>query len=542
VLVLAAGIALGRPEASPVQETPVATAVASPTRTTPTPAASVTFTEGIAGRPLYLNPLLSQFSAADRDLATLLFSGLTKPGPSGEMLPDLAERWEISGDGKQYTFYLRQGARWQDGSLVTSDDVTTTIRLMQQPGFPGVPALAAFWRGILVDAVDSRTVRFVLKSPYAPFPEAVSVGLLQARKWAGIQGAALADSELNDAPIGTGPYRIRQVVADGLILESNPWYYGAKPAIGEIAVRFYPDSQSLTVALKRGEVTAAARLSATDLSTLSVNPEIRLQRGPLASFMLVYLNTKLPYFQDRGTRQALMLALDRQRLVDRFAGGAGQVIDSPILPQSWAYSAQVRKYATDLDQARSLLDKAGWKVGSDGARTRDDVSFEFTLLANDDPARFALAEEISRQWGAIGVKANVERVGIYPLLRDYVQPRRFDALLYGWSGLGYDPDPYELWHSSQATGDGGNFAGLVDPRYDELLEDARTSVSQAERTRLYQQFQEMFAEQVPVLLLYQMRYTYAMSSRVSGFEAVLLADPAYRFRQFARLSVGNPSR
>ncbi len=525
-----------------MEQTPVVVAAPSPTPSLPVPSAGATFTEGIAGRPLYLNPLLSQFSAADRDLVTLIFSGLTRPGPGGEMVPDLAERWEVSSDGRQYTFYLRQGARWQDGTPVTSDDVTTTIGLIQQPGFPGTPALAAFWRNIKVTASDPWTVRFVLPGPYAPFPEAASVGLLQSRLWAGLKSTALAESELNDAPVGTGPYRIRQVIPDGLELQSNPWYYGPKPAIAQMAVRFYPDSQSLTVALKRGEVTAAARLSPSDLSTLAVNPEIRVQSGPLASYMLVYLNTKLPYFQDRGTRQALMLALDRQRLVDRFASGVGQILDSPILPQSWAYTTTVRKYGTDIEQARSLLDKAGWKVGANGIRLREDVPFEFSLLTNDDPARVSLAEDVARQWSALGIKVNVERVGIYPLLRDHMQPRRFEAVLYGWSGLGYDPDPYELWHSSQATGDGGNFAGLANPTYDALIEDARAATSQSERARLYRQFQEMFAEQVPALLLYQVRYTYAMSSRVIGFQAAFLADPADRFRQIAGLSISEPGK
>lgn len=503
---------------------------------TPTPRAD-TLVEGIAGRPLYLNPLLAQFSPADRDLTTLLFSGLTKPGEHGEILPDLAERWEVSGDGKEYTFFLRQQVRWHDGTLFTADDVSATIKLLQDPAFPGVPALAAFWRKVAVVPVDASTVRFVLPEPYAPFPQAASIGILQGRTWAAVQGKSLADSGLNDSPVGTGPYKLKDVGEDQLILEANADYYGQRPKIGEITVRFYPDTQSLAAALRRGEVMAAARLQPEDLATLKGSPEVAQYRGPLASYLLIFVNTRLPYFQDRGTRQALLYALDRQGIVDRIAGGAGTVLDSPILPYSWAYDGQVKQYGRDPEQAKSLLDKVGWKPGSDGVRARDEVKLQFTLLTNDDPLRVKLAEEISRQWATVGVKADVQAVGITGLMRDYLQPRRFDAVLFGWSNLGSDPDPYELWHSSQASADGGNYASLVNPSMDELLEDARHTSDRSERVRLYARFQELFAEQVPALLLYEPWYTYAVRSEVGGIRPVALADPSDRFRYVSEWTV-----
>jgi peptide/nickel transport system substrate-binding protein len=502
----------------------------------PTPVASVLI-EGIAGRPLYLNPLLAQFSVADRDLTVLLFSGLTRPGEHGEMLPDLAERWEISGDGKTYTFFLRSGVKWHDGTAFTADDVVATVQAIQAPGFPGLPSLSAFWRGITVAKVHDATVSFALPEAYAPFPEALSIGMLQARTLAGVAGKDLADNSLNDTPIGTGPYRIKEASGDQVILVADKSYYGAAPKIGEIRLRFYPDTQSLAVALKRGEVMSAARLRPEDLSTLEVNPEITQVKGGLVGYTLIFVNPKLPFFQDRPTRQALLFGLDRKKIVDRLLNGAGYVLDSPVAPSSWAYSPQAKRYEYDPEQAKSLLEKAGWKVGTDGVRERTDVKLQFALLTNDDPWRIRLAEEISRQWAAIGVKADVQSVGVNGLVRDYLQPRRFEAVLYGWSGLGNDPDPYELWHSSQATGDGSNFASFANPKADELIEDARRALSQSNRIELYQQFQGLFAEQVPALLLYQSSYTYAVNSRVQGVRAVALADPSDRFRYVAEWMV-----
>jgi peptide/nickel transport system substrate-binding protein len=501
-----------------------------------TPVATV-FIEGIAGRPLYLNPLLAQFSVADRDLTVLLFSGLTRPGEHGEMLPDLAERWEVTSDGKTYTFFLRSGVKWHDGTPFTADDVVATMKMVQAPGFPGLPSLAAFWRRITVDKVDDATVSFALPETYAPFPEALSIGMLQARALAGVAGKDLADSALNDRPIGTGPYRIKEAMGDQMVLVADKSYYGTAPKIGEIRVRFYPDTQSLAVGLKRGEVMAAARLRPEDLSTLEVNPEITQIKGGLAGYTLIFVNPKLPFFQDRATRQALLYGLDRKKIVDRLLNGAGYVLDSPVAPSSWAYSPQVKRYGYDLEQSKALLEKAGWKVGADGVRERSDVKLQFALLTNDDPGRIRLAEEISRQWAAIGVKADVQSVGVSSLVRDYLQPRRFEAVLYGWSGLGNDPDPYELWHSSQATGDGSNFASFANPKADELIEDARHALSQTDRMGFYQQFQDLFAEQLPALLLYQSSYIYAVSSRVQGVRGVALADPSDRFRYVAGWTV-----
>jgi peptide/nickel transport system substrate-binding protein len=251
IAVVAAGLVRGREPA------PLAPA-ASPTvaiRSTPSPTPVVpVLIEGIASRPLYLNPLLAQFSAADRDLAVLLFSGLTRPGERGEMLPDLAERWDVSSDGRTYTFFLRSDVKWHDGTAFTADDVVATVKALQDPGFPGLPSLAVFWRRIAVARIDDSTVSFGLPEAYAPFPEALSIGMLQARTLAGVPGKALAESALNDSPIGTGPYQIKEASGDQVVLVANKSYYGPAPKIPEVTVRLYADSQSLAVALKRGEV------------------------------------------------------------------------------------------------------------------------------------------------------------------------------------------------------------------------------------------------------------------------------------------------
>ena len=207
------------------------------------------------------------------------------------------------------------------------------------------------------------------------------------------------------------------------------------------------------------------------------------------------------------------------------------------MPESWAYYAEVKRYDYNPEQAKALLEKAGWKLGADGLREKDGVKLQFALLTNDDPQRIAIIEEISRQWAAVGIKAETQAVGIDGLINDYLKPRRFDAILYGWARLPGDPDPYELWHSSQAGSEGANFAGFAHYKADELLEDARRTTDRAERIAAYQQFQTLFAEHVPALLLYQPMYLYALSKDIQGFQATLLIDQSGRLRNIAEYSI-----
>lgn len=505
----------------------------------PGPEASLTVTmpqtliEGIAGSPLHVNPLLSSLNPADADLVALLFNGLTRLGERGEVQPDLAERWEVTGDGKVYAFYLRKNVSWHDGRPFTADDVIATIKAIQDPAFPGDPALSAFWQKVTVDKIDDATVRFLLPEPYAPFPEATTLGLLPAHRLSGISGKALAEDPLNYMPIGTGPYRLAEAREGEIALSANPAYFRGAPKIGRIVFRFYRDRQSVISALKRGEIMAAGRLSPDEAAQLAGMPGLTIYSGPLAAYTLIFFNLKLPYFEDRLVRQALLYALDRQKIVDQFLNGHGRVLHSPILPESWAYYAAVKRYDYNPEQAKALLEKAGWKLGADGLREKEGVKLQFALLTNDDPQRVAIIEDISRQWAAVGVKAETQAVGIDGLINDYLKPRRFDALLYGWARLPGDPDPYELWHSSQAGSGGANFAGFAHRKVDELLEDARRTTDRAARVTAYQQFQTLFAEHVPALLLYQPMYIYALSKDIQGFRPTLLSDQSGRLQTVA---------
>jgi len=492
------------------------------------------YTEGIAGPPQLINPILASDDAAT-SIAALVFSGLTRTGESGEILPDLAERWEISPDGKTYTFYLRRTVKWHDGAPFTAADVVFTINAIKDADYQG--PLQQLWRTVTVEQVDDYTVRFALeRDPFAPFLEYTTVGILPAHLLSDIPARQLPFESFNRAPIGTGPYRVRDVSPEAVTLEAFSGYYGPKPFIERLRFRFYPSPQAVLAALDRGEVEGAYYVAPNEVEPLRRSGRVAIYSAQMASYTLIFLNLSRPIFQEKAVRQALAYAIDRQKLINEFRQGQAIKADSPILPTSWAYHAGIKRYDYNPELARQLLDKARWLPGADGIREKDGKRLAFVLLTNESETRerVRMAEEIARQLREIGVQVEVQAAGAGGLVQEFLLTRRFDAALYSWDLNGYDPDPYPLWHSSQATGTGLNLSGFSNRRADEILEAARRTLDQAQRRQLYIEFQDIFAEEVPSILLYYPVYNYAVSTKVKGIRLGLMLDVADRFRDIDR--------
>jgi peptide/nickel transport system substrate-binding protein len=491
-----------------------------------------TYIEGIAGNPNAINPILCQPNPVDQDLAALIFTGLTRVSDMGEIVPDLAESWEITRDGTIYTFHLRQDVLWHDGAPFTAEDVVFTVTAMQDPAFQGVPFLSDMWRTVVVERLDDYTVRFILREAFSPFLDYTTLGVLPVHILGNIPPEELGASKFNATPIGTGPFKIDQVSARRVLLVINPDYYKPRSYIDRIEFIFYPNAPSVFEARKRGEIAGIARVLPEHLQEIRQDEALNLYSAPLSGYNLVFLNMDRAIFQDSAVRQAMMWALDRQALVDDILDGQGVVIHSPILPNSWAYNPAVQKYDHDPRLAVELLEEAGWyDDDEDGVRERGPLKLEFTLTTNDDdPTRMRLVQAISEQLAAVGIRVHPEIVGWEELASQKLRLRRFDAILSGWQNLPPDPDPYPYWHSSQANEDGLNFANYLSEEADRLLEDARSTDDIAWRMQLYGQFQELFARDVPSLLLYQPVYNYAVDASVHNVQVGPMLDSSDRFR------------
>jgi peptide/nickel transport system substrate-binding protein len=500
------------------------------------PTVGGTYVEGIAGSPHYMNPLLSTYNEADQDLCRLIFSGLTRFNSRGEVEPELARGWDISADGRIYTFRLRTDVLWHDGTPFTADDVVFTVRLMQDPDFPGAPDIGELWRTVEVEKVDNYTVQFTLSETFAPFLDFTTVGILPAHLLEGTRAADLPGSDFNLSPIGTGPFTVEEVeIVNGqiasVLLRRAPQYYGSGPMLEHLRLRSYPTYQSILRAYEAGEVDGISQVTLEDLPQAFELEDLNLYTAQTSQYALVYLNLArpdaLPFFQDVEVRQALLYGLDREGLIDRLLDGHGMVAHSPIVANTWAYDEEIRRYDYDPDQARALLSQR-WPLQSGSpVRSRNGRPIAFTLLTSTDPAQSALAEEIARQWSELNLQVTVATTSPVSL-RDALEQRNFEAALVRLALPG-DPDPYPLWHQTQITA-GQNYAGYDHRQMSEILETARAMiVDRQQRKELYRQFQELFAAEVPAILLYHPTYTYGVNQKVQGVQIAPMMAPSDRF-------------
>jgi len=498
-----------------------------------------TYVEGVAGFPHHLNPLLlNGYGGADRDICALLFSGLMRLNERGEVEADLARGWELSPDGLVYTFHLRSNAYWHDGTPVTAADVAFTVGLLQDPEFPGSPTLgSSVWRAVTVEEVDRRTVRFTLPEPYAPFLDYTTVGILPAHLLRGVRAADLPAAESSFNPVGSGPFQLAEIevedeIITSVVLERFSRHYAARSYLDRIQFRFYPSYQAVFKAYEEGEVEGIARITPANLPRARAFPGLDLFSAQIAEYGLVFLNLgrpDLPFFQEPEVRRALLYALDRQRIVDDALGGQALVTHSPFVPGTWAYKDDVTRYERDLDAANALLDEAGWarSWADGGLRRRGRRRLAFTLLTSSEPERVAVANMLVEQWASVGITVTVEITS--PLeVRGALEERAFEAILVHVALPG-DPDPYPFWHETQVT-NGQNYAGFVHRRASEVIEQGRIAINRDRRRELYDEFQEIFAQQVPALLLYVPVYTYGVDERIHNLQISPLMYPSDRFR------------
>ncbi|MGB9751930.1 MAG: ABC transporter substrate-binding protein [Roseiflexus castenholzii] len=461
------------------------------------------YVEGVVGAPLHLNPLLVD-PAADpvaADLHRLIFEGLTRPGPDGLPMPALAESWTVDDRGTVYTFTLRSGVTWHDGAPVTVDDVLFTMRAVQGPAFAGDQNVAAFWRTVLVDRAGERSVSFRLDSPFAPFLRLTGFPILPAHLLRDTPPEQWEAMAFNRLPVGAGPYRLIERDDQRALLRANPSYFGSPPFIETIELRFFRTEQDALAALTRGDVQGLAFLSTSALADVNLPRNVVRRQALLDACTVLTFNLRDGPLTEIGVRRALAMALDKDALIAGVLNGQVARLDTPILHGWWAEAPDVQWYEPDPARAVSALDALGYVAGADGIRARNGQRLAFTLLTDSSPKRRAVAEEIARQWSAIGVRIVIEQVESGDLQRR-LETHDFTMALHGWQRLGSDPDVFELWHSSQAER-GRNYTGLTDADIDELLYNARKIYDIADRAALYNEFQQRWVDLAPGIMLYQ---------------------------------------
>ncbi len=499
------------------------------------PARGGTYTEGVVGTPRFVNPLLA-ISDTDRDLSELVYSGLLKTNPDGSLSSDLASAYSISTDELTYTFTLKDGLRFQDGALITADDVAFTVREAQNPDVKS--PLRANWQGVSVTVVDPKTVSFTLKSPYAPFLKNATLGILPKHLWQGVTAEEFPFSALNASPIGSGPYRIENVKrnSSGIPTEYRLTAFteGVRvPFITNLVFKFYADDDALEAAFNHGDIG-----SAYGIANKAVTAAHTLHEAVFGRVFGVFFNqSQNRIFSDQAVRAALDAAVDKNAIVSTVLGGYGSVIDGPLPPDSVGISPPLQKSRDErVASAQAILTKAGWKIGADGFfqktavinKKKQVVRLVFSLSTSNVPELKSAAELVADDWKAAGADVTLQFFDQSDLTVDVIQPRKYDALLFGLV-VGREPDLYPFWHSSQRNDPGLNIALYANANVDKLLDAARKDNNPSAAQDKERQAAKMISSETATVFLYTPHFVYLTPPAAQGITLGTIETPSDRF-------------
>lgn len=506
------------------------------------PAAGGELREGIVGSPRFVNPVLA-LTRADQDMVELLYDGLMTQNEAGELVPHIAESVTISDDGLTYNILLRQDIFFHDGVKLTADDVIFTVGLIQDANLKS--PLRGNFDGVSIERLGDYEVNFVLQEPYVPFIDNLTVGILPRHEWSELTSDQIPFSQHNTEPIGSGPYRIKEVVRnqagliDGYILEAFADHI-RRPNIKTVVVSFFPNDESLANALKDGTVDSAIGLGTSRDDIVAARPELTTVVTPLPRTFGVFFNqNKSAALREPEVREALNLVIDRDALVAEALPGEAVPIDT-VLPPGFGdhipRPTTTRDTLEDKDAriaaAVDVLEREGWKRNPEGiwSKTVDggSVTLSVDIATANLPFLAATAEYLKTQWTALGVNVSVRQFEQVDLTQTVIRTRDYEALLFGTT-VGRTLDFYPYWHSSQRNDPGLNIALYANITADAALEKSRTTTNPEERTQALVDFLTEFERDTPALFLFVPTITQIIPEQLIMNPITKLTSPHERF-------------
>lgn len=493
------------------------------------PAYGDVLVQGTIADPAILNPVLASDSASS-DVTGLVFNSLLRYDQDLNLEGELAESWEISPDGKIVTFKLKRGVKWHDGRPLTARDIAFTLGRFMDPKV--MTAYRSNFEYIeRAEALDDHTFRAWYRTPFAPSLEKLGGMPVLPRHLLSGRDINKAD-DFNFRPVGSGPYKfLSWKRAESVILQANPEYFEGRPYLNRVVFRVIPDMAVQMLELQNGGLDLM-NLTPNQYAGEGNKPEFarRFNKYRYVSNQYTYLgfNLQKDMFRDLRFRQAIAHAIDKEALVKGVLEGLGVVSTGPFTPSSWAFNPDVKPVPYDPLKARELLVAAGYRYAKDGTLTRNGRPVEFTLLTNQgNRTREQSATIIQAQLKTVGIKVNIRIIAWSTFLSEFIDKRKFDAVLMGWS-LARDPDLFSIWHSSQTGEHEFNFVSYKNPEVDRLLERGRTTFSRDRRTQIYQRVHELIAADLPYVFLYVPDSLPAVHRRVQGIKPAL-AGIGYNF-------------
>ena len=462
-----------------------------------------TLVAAIGGDPDQLNPLTTSSSFAFTVLENV-YDTLVEPDADLTMQPALAESWEVSDDLLTWTFNLREGVVFHDGSPLTAEDVVASYEFIAAEG-------ANSFRLGAVDefiAVDDLTVELVLNRP-APNLLA-QIGAFKGM--AIVPAESIATGTLGEEPIGTGAFSfVSFTPGDSVVLEAFDDHWGEGPFLDGVEFRVIPDEQVKLTNLETGEVDWIDSVPPEQLTTLETRDDLVIGRTAGNDYWYMALNNNREPFDNVDVRRAIAFALDPATIAEATNFDAATPNETAI-PETSSWYFDYSPYGLDVDQAQTLLDEAGVA----------DLTIDL-MVTSEFPQTVTAAQVIANQLGEVGITVDIRTEDFATWLADQGEGE-FDAFMLGWLG---NIDPDDFYYAQHHSTGGFNFHGFSDPEVDDLLDQGRVELDEDTRKEIYDQAAAAIVDQASYIYFYNPDITEAWSPAVSGYET--RADVATRF-------------
>jgi peptide/nickel transport system substrate-binding protein len=488
------------------------------------PSVGGTFITAINADPVSLNGVYAN-DGASVSVLSYVFNPLTLGGENWgtEITGDLAESWSVSDDGLTWTFNLRQDVVWQDGEPFTADDVIFTYETIQSAEDDIAPFRSRFLQNgepIQFEAADDYTVVATLSEPNASFFTDISVPIVPRHA---LEGQNLREGDFNRMPIGTGPFQVVEWnTGESIVLEANENYFRGRPCLDRIIFQIIPEDQAQVNALLAGDIDFIDNIPGASVAQFENNPDFTLQVAELDSLFSVVFNLDREQFQDPAVRQALMIAIDRQGVIDTVLQGYGEVHNSHFDAVVPFYEQDKQGgYDYDPERAAAMLDELGiTDSDGDGVRDIDGEPWVVNLVTFTEGFRnySQYAQVVQAYWEDIGIDVELEQRDLATLVDQLYAStapnKEYDVHTTGWSIFGPEPNSYANLYVTNADGS-TNIASYNNPRVNELFAAGRAETDFDARMAIYEEIEAILWADLPYIPLYRQTQPAVVSNRFS---------------------------
>ena len=453
----------------------------------------------IESSPANLDPRVGTDAQSER-IDALLFDALVNRDPHFNLVPALAERWEIP-DPLTYIFHLRRGVRFSDGRALTARDVKWTFDSILS-GAVRTPKAGSYRLIDRIDVPDDATVIFRLKEPYSPLLWNLSnpaIGIVP-------EGSG---ADFNQHLVGSGPFRLVRLEQDKeVVIERNPLYWGSPARVARVRFAVVPDTTTRVLELRKGSADLESNsLTADMVVTIEKQRQLEVTHSPGTRYAYLAFNMRDPILKDLRVRQAIAYALDRGPMIHYLWRDMARPASSVLPPEHWAYNGNVRTYPHDPEHARRLLDAAG-------CPEHNGVRFHLTMKTSTEESTRLMAAVLQQQLREVGIRLDIRTFEFATFYSD-VQKGAFQLFSLRWVGGNEDPDIFEdIFSSKSFPPKRANRGYYSNPQVDQLIDDARSTVDRGRQKRDYDEIQRIVAEELPYVNLWYLDNVLVHSARV----------------------------